>query len=659
MQQSKIPIYWVHFVREYLPLSLGMILAYARTKLSPERFDLSARFVASRDELTEALREHGPGFVMFSDYMWNIDDHLEASALVKQVSPESITVHGGPSFPSHADPCREFLLEHRHIDYGVVGEGEKTAVELLTHLTTRDTPPSSIPGLRFLWDDQVTQTPTRARSTDLDEFPSPYLTGVFDGFEDRATYGLVETNRGCPYGCTFCDWGSATRQKIRPFSMDRVRGEIEWLSRAKIADLYITDSNFGIFERDVEICEMLCEQKRKTGFPERVILSYAKNTKAHLVKIVELMDEAGLIGAGVMSIQSRDPQTLVAIRRKNIRTEEYDKLRSTFNARQLPLDTHLMLGLAGSTLESFKEDLRYYFFQDINVRVFNTVLLVNSPMAEPSYREQYRIETDPSGSVIATSTLTRHELKRSEFIARLFRCAHDYGMLRYLLSYLWWDHGVDPIDLLDRLIEDAQGSMLSGHPLLSEFCGEDELNAKLLADFRHTPKELDTSKRAVSPLMLIQATHLQFRDRLRQEGSWRAFYEEVAAYVEARCGLRRTPGWAVAMEVQAALMPTQGRAYPHRVRLEHDYVAYFTARQAGEAEDRPLCSYPPGTLEVRDAFESAEKGSYRQDWSLTDVWQLASELPGAGRSTLRRYIQDQAPRRSGDRPSLEGASASQ
>ena len=35
---------------------------------------------------------------------------------------------------------------------------------------------------------------------------------------------MLESNRGCPYGCTFCDWGSATLSKVRNFDLDRVYG---------------------------------------------------------------------------------------------------------------------------------------------------------------------------------------------------------------------------------------------------------------------------------------------------------------------------------------------------------------------------------------------------------------------------------------------------
>ena len=331
--------------------------------------------------------------------------------------------------------------------------------------------------------EKFVQSPGRLPISNLDTLPSPYLTGVFDAAFEHATYGLVETNRGCPYSCTFCDWGSATAQKMRFFSMERVKAEIAWVTDRKIKDIYITDANFGILERDLEICKAICDARVETGYPERVIFSYAKNTKKHLVDIVEMMDKCGLIGSGVMSVQTRDPDTLAAIRRKNIKTSEYEKLRQVFNDRQLPLDTHLMIGLPGSTARAFREDLRYYFFEDINVRVFNTVLLLNSPMADPTYRTHFEIETDESGQVVSTSTLSKEELNKCESLARLYRCAHDYGMLRYYLSYLWWDHSIDPIDFLDGLLDDLSGTGSSKYVVLSAFCAYDPENEAALSQF--------------------------------------------------------------------------------------------------------------------------------------------------------------------------------
>ena len=638
----RTPIYGVHFIRNYLPLSLGMIFSNVRAQLSPERFDLTARFLSSMEDIRSSLQSTGSGAFLFSDYVWNIDDHLTASAWIKQHSLNSITIHGGPSVPSSAAACDAFLRNNRHIDFAVKGEGETTAAELLEHLAAEGALPESVPGLSFLNQEYFAQTAPRERATNLDEFPSPYLTGVFDGIYHDAIYAVLETNRGCPYGCTFCDWGSATLQKIRLFSMERVAAEICWITEHCMSDINIADANFGILPRDVEICRMICEAKKRTGFPKRVILNYAKNTQRHVVDIVDMMAKSGLITSGTISIQTRDPETLGAVRRRNIKTKEYEKLQAAFRSRDLPMDTQLMLGLPGATLESFKDDLRYYFFEDVNVRVFNTVLLVNSPMAEPSYREKYRIEADESGTVVATSTMSHDELQACDRLARMFRCAHGYGMLRYLLSYLAWEHGIDPIDYLQRLLADINDDpqdRFSQLPILRDFCDFDPLNEVEISKLKGAPEEFNSSNRSMLPFQVVAATHIRFRESLRRQAKWRDFYLEIQAYTCTRYGLEVSSALATLISVQETLMPTQGLEYPRLVELPHNYVAYYRDRTDPAGARRPLASYAPRSMRVEDPLDLSNTGTYRQDWTLTDFWQLLSPLPGAGRSTLESFVE--------------------
>ena len=84
-------------------------------------------------------------------------------------------------------------------------EGEETFTQILEQIQQGDTPLSVYQG---------------ARLNDL-EIPSPMLSGVFDDIiknnPDYVFNITLETNRGCPFQCTFCDWGSLTYAKIRKF----------------------------------------------------------------------------------------------------------------------------------------------------------------------------------------------------------------------------------------------------------------------------------------------------------------------------------------------------------------------------------------------------------------------------------------------------------
>ena len=99
-----------------------------------------------------------------------------------------------------------------------------------------------------------------------DDYPSPYLTGVFDEIlkDDIQFSGLFESNRGCPNRCAFCDW-SSLKSKVRLFPMKRVLAEIDWFVEHKIEYIYCTDGNFCLFDRDAEIADYIVECKEKYG----------------------------------------------------------------------------------------------------------------------------------------------------------------------------------------------------------------------------------------------------------------------------------------------------------------------------------------------------------------------------------------------------------
>ena len=67
--------------------------------------------------------------------------------------------------------------------------------------------------------------------------PSPYLNGIFDILIQDCLYeleGTIETTRGCPFSCTFCEIGTKYYQKIKTPAVEKVFREIDWLSKNKV-----------------------------------------------------------------------------------------------------------------------------------------------------------------------------------------------------------------------------------------------------------------------------------------------------------------------------------------------------------------------------------------------------------------------------------------
>jgi radical SAM superfamily enzyme YgiQ (UPF0313 family) len=568
------------------PLALGYLAAYAKAHrggMLTDRYSFHPRWVSSREQLEEVAAT--PGIFLFSNYLWNHPENLELSALVKKLNPENVTVHGGPDTPKYEGDTDDYFRRHRHVDITVRGEGEVTFAEVLEALDGQLMSEAAamlrdVAGLSYRDGDTIVRTHDRDRIADLDTIPSPYLTGLFDTIADGGANGVVlETNRGCPYGCTFCDWGSATASRIRKFDLDRVLGELEWCATHEITYVGLADANFGIFARDVEIAEKAAELKALTGYPKLFGTNYAKNTVKHLRRIIEVLAEADILTEGIVSLQSMDTETLLTIKRSNIKLEKYDELAAEFRSAKLPLSVDLMLGLPGSTAESFREDLQQCADREVRTRVFPTVLLPNSPMNEPSYRAEFQITGKVDEVITETSTYTHEEWKQMVALRGPYLVCHRFAVLRYVSAYVRSELGVKEVAFYEQLLNDV------------------------LADRERWPT-IAFSFQATAELMAPPC-------------SWGIFIDEVRDYVVEVLGLPDDEALDTVLTVQHVLLPASDRRFPHQVSVPRDFVTWYRsvlqAKDSGRRHDwesvvEPLRSFGSAEFTIDDPHDVCRTG---------------------------------------------------
>jgi hypothetical protein len=577
---DRVPVIGVHTNWASAPAGLGMILAHAKGfdggRLGAS-FDFRPRLVWD-ESMLRGLHDV-PRVYLFSNYVWSSDENLRLSALVKQINPHNVTVHGGPNTPKYGPDVEQFFLDHQHVDIAVHGEGEQTFAEALDAIAGHigDGPPDlapldAVPGLSYRHRGAVVSTGSRDRIADLNLVPSPLLTGLFDGFIPAGPLGGValETNRGCPYGCTFCDWGSATLSRIRKFDLDRVFAELEWCAKNQIMTVGIADANFGIFERDVEIAEKIAELKTTFGYPRTIGNNYAKNTVKHLSKIIEIFTAAGIVAEGKMSMQTFDPETLLTIRRKNIKVEKYDDLAVEFRRNQLPLSVDLMLGLPGSTPETFANDLQAVVDRDVRAIIHPTVLLPNSPMNEPEYRKENGIVARPGEELHETSSYTQAEWHQMHRLGAGQWLFENFGILRQVATYVRAETGQREVDFYGALIEASDADPDS---------------------WPHTAMVLRVLPHAMVPPV-----------------SWRFFLDEVRRWLLTVEGVVDDSALETVLLVQHNLQPARDRQFPVELALRHDYVAWrqsvVDARDARHPDwpsvVPPLREFGPGVLRIDD-----------------------------------------------------------
>ena len=375
------PQYTMNFqgtTQNWLPYSAGCLWAYANEKsdIVKEHWNLDGLYFA-RDKIDEVLEKmEEPVLAGFSTYVWNEQYNLHMAYAIKERWPNCIIAFGGPQV-NESD-----LDTYPWIDLVMLSEGEKQFTMLLEDIHNNKP-------LKTIY--------TGQRITDLSELPSPFTTGVFDKLiadnPDIIWQTPFETSRGCPFSCTFCDWGSLTYSKVKQYEFERLEEEIIWMSKNPIAYVFMADANFGIFKkRDVDLAKMFHKHLDNSRM-DKINIQYAKNSNDHVIEIGKAL---GRLGKGItLSQQSMSPTVLEEIKRTNMDINKLNEMLDKTEEADLDAYSEMIIGLPGETLESWKKGMGEILEagQHNCVEVWYAQTLKNSDMSTIESREKYGIKT--------------------------------------------------------------------------------------------------------------------------------------------------------------------------------------------------------------------------------------------------------------------------
>ena len=460
----------------FLPNVSGMLRAFAETNdeiVSNYEF-MPFLFIRDKPEVI-ARQWDKPDVLAFSSSIWNHQLNLAVAAMARKMFPEALIVFGGPHVPN--DGAEAFLREHPFVDLVVINEGEPTFAEILTtFLKTRDF--SSVESVAFIHPETKAYMRTANRQLeDINKYPSPYTGGLYDQIldsrGDTEYQVIIETNRGCPFKCGFCFWGSRNN-KVRFFDIGRIKDEVGWIAGREIEYVFGADANFGMIPRDIEVARAIIEIKRRTGYPHAFRVCYGKNAEDRVFNVAELLDAAGLTKGVTVSFQSTDPQTLMNIGRGNISITVYRNLLKRYREKKIPIYTELILGMPGETYDSFAKGLNELFEAGLydQIGIFFCIVLPNTPMADPNYGKTYglqvrRIElVEPHASkrkegevmeyediIIATNTMPIEEWKRTATLAWIAQTLHGLKLGFFVALYLFNRFGISYVEFFEYLLK--------------------------------------------------------------------------------------------------------------------------------------------------------------------------------------------------------------
>ncbi len=322
------------------------------------------------DTLLARLEAIEPDVVGASAYVWSFAIFVEVAERLKRRRPEVTVIFGGPS----ARPAMFALAPYRErrfaVDALVLGEGEEIFASIIALAARGAGELASIPGLALPAPDGFSRTGPATLVEGLDALASPYRMGLVSaGFSAH-----LETFRGCPLSCSFCQWGDAAGSS-RAFSREYLARELSAIRDLGLTEALLVDAGLNLnlrAFRNLAAAEREVRVLRDVGLHFEVYPSHL--TDEHLAFLADIK----LRGIG-LGLQSYDKEVLRRMERP------FDEERFERVARQLhelggDVTIEIIVGLPGDSPESLARTLDRARELPCNVRAYHCMVLPDALM---------------------------------------------------------------------------------------------------------------------------------------------------------------------------------------------------------------------------------------------------------------------------------------
>jgi radical SAM superfamily enzyme YgiQ (UPF0313 family) len=391
-------------VSDTIPINIGYVGSYIKKKFGDK---VEIELFKYPDDILKKLKESPPDMIALSNYSWNSNLSEFIASVAKKNNPNVVTVQGGTNFPYDEPSQRKFLINRPSTDVYAILEGEKSCASIVQRIfdVNKDLNiffDTAIDGCIFIKPDTkklenvvAVKGKMLERIKDLDEIPSPYLNGMLDKFFDGNLTPFLETNRGCPFTCSFCHTGDFYFHKLNKFSENRVKDEIEYIGKKAgelgITNLHLADVNFGMYPTDRKTCEFFLESKKKYKWPLQIIGTTGKNAKERVMEITGILGDMFAIN---MAMQSLSETVLQNVARANIKLDHMDSINEHLIKAGRNTHGELIVPLPGETKKSFIDGLNIMLNSKVSVVCIYTLMMLNgTKFQEPEYKKKFEYLT--------------------------------------------------------------------------------------------------------------------------------------------------------------------------------------------------------------------------------------------------------------------------
>jgi radical SAM superfamily enzyme YgiQ (UPF0313 family) len=332
-------------------------------------------------DVIEALVAFDPDVVGFSTYIWSFPFFVEVAKWLKADDPRRLIVFGGPSARPSMLRLPEFRAARQWIDVLAINDGEQTFAEIVAARDRSTEALANVSGIALpcAAGEAWIETPGRPLA-DLNELASPYEMDLvpYDGL------AVLQTYRGCPFTCSFCEWGTLESPR-RVRGVDALCREFDGMARTPVGGALLCDAGLNLNPHAFRNLREAAE--RHDFFRTRSLICevYPARVRAEHIEFLRGVGQA-LVGIG---LQSFDNEVLARVERS------YDEARFEQTLYELKsvagVAIEIILGLPGDTPENFRRTFERARSLPCALRVYHCVVLPSALMvrAPAEYRMEY------------------------------------------------------------------------------------------------------------------------------------------------------------------------------------------------------------------------------------------------------------------------------
>jgi hypothetical protein len=350
--------------------------------------------------------------VMFSSYIWNynICDNIAAAI------PNKVKLLGGP----HIGTFDEELYKKRVGLYDFICKPTKPGESFILSFLDQYLNDKKLSPENILWEMRSLSQKDSYNFGNLDysiyedHFDLLLKMSLYADQNKLEKYMSFESTRGCPYQCTFCEWGGGIGTKVNKKSIDIIERDFKAISKAGYENVYLNDANFGmLFDRDMNMYELALQHnlhlrdistvKSKDLSRRKKIIDACDSLLTKYNETIQSFKDIPMIPT--VSIQSASDNAMKIAKRIDLSLcDKIELSEYIFQKKRMERDIELILGMPGSTLEDFyaEYDLIWNFRPNESLKVFansswspqrhDYMLLPDSELSNPSYIEKHDIQ---------------------------------------------------------------------------------------------------------------------------------------------------------------------------------------------------------------------------------------------------------------------------